>query len=288
MKSKLKKILPLAVVLTLFLGISIAIYFNSHRLFVLFEELGVFCNQVSIVENDGKLNTKEYTLSELEADERVTIDQSMMLVNTQYMLGESFVPDVSEYKDTDVFMSKCMLEAYASLSANIFEKFDKKLYVSSDFRTAEEQEQLYLDDPLTATKVGASEHQTGLALDVYVAYYAGDGFIKSPVGRFVNTECWKYGFIIRYPSYGEDETGIRFEPWHIRYVGQPHANIIYNNHLTLEEYILSLEIGQWYESCGYFICRQAMVDGELILPESFKSCTVSPDNTGYYIVTVKK
>lgn len=274
--------------LTLFLGVSIAIHFNSHRLFVLLEGLGVFCDPLSIVENDGEFKTEKFTLSELEADERITIDQSMMLINTEYMLDKSFVPDVSEYKDTDVYMNKCMLESYARMSADIIEKFDKKLYVSSDLRSTEEQEQLYLDDPLTATMPGASEHQTGLALDVYVAYFAGDGFIKSPVGRFVNAECWKYGFIIRYPSYGEDETGIRFEPWHIRYVGQPHANIIYNNHLTLEEYILSLEVGQWYEADGYLFCRQAAVDGELSLPESFNSCTISPDNTGYYVVTVQK
>lgn len=272
----------------LFLALSLLIHLNSHVFFVWFEKSGIFLDPVDVSEVGEGESFKNYNILELKADERVTFDQSMMLVNTEHMLGEGFVPDVSEYKDTDVFMSRCMLEAYAALSADIFERFDKKLYVSSDFRTSEEQEQLYLDDPLTATKVGASEHQTGLALDVYVAYYAGDGFIKSPVGRFVNTECWKYGFIIRYPAFGEDETGIRFEPWHIRYVGQPHANIIYNNHLTLEEYILSLEIGQWYEVDGYLYCRQVAVDGELILPESFTACTVSPDNTGYYIFTIEK
>ncbi len=288
MKSKIKIILPIALVLALFLAFSLLIHLNSHVFFVWFEKSGIFLDPVDVSEVDGGESFKKYNISELKEDERFTFDQSMMLVNTEHMLSEGFVPDVLEYKDTDVFMSKCMLEAYACLSADILEKFDKKLYVSSDFRSAEEQEQLYLDDPLTATKVGASEHQTGLALDVYVAYYAGDGFIKSPVGRFVNSECHKYGFIIRYPSFGEDVTGIRFEPWHIRYVGLPHANIIYNNHLTLEEYVLSLEIGQWYEVDGYLYCRQAAVDGELTLPESFESCTVSPDNTGYYIVTIEK
>lgn len=287
MKSKIKKLLPIAIALLLFAALSLLIYLNSHVFFVWLEDSGIFLDPVEMPIADG-VKLDKVAISELEKNEKVTFDQSMMLVNTEFMLSESFVPDVAEYKDTDVFMSRCMLEAYAALSADIIEKFDQKLYVSSDLRSAEEQEQLYLDDPLTATKPGASEHQTGLALDVYVAYFAGDGFIKSPVGRFVNTECWKYGFIIRYPSFGEDETGIRFEPWHIRYVGQPHAKLIYNNHLTLEEYILSLEIDRWYEVDGYLFCRQSATNGELTLPESFKSCTVSPDNTGYYIVTVEK
>lgn len=287
-KQFFKKTLPIFAVVVIFAAISLGIHFNSDKLFVFFEKNGVFLKSVEISEVASHDGFREYGISELKSDKRVVFDQSLILVNTEYMLSEEFEPDIKEYKDTDVYMNACMLDAYAALSADIIEKFDKKLYVSSDFRTDEEQEQLYLDDPLTATRVGASEHQTGLALDVYVAYYSGSGFIKSPVGRFVNSECWKYGFIIRYPSYGEDETGIRFEPWHIRYVGQPHATIIYNNRLTLEEYVLSMKTGQWYEADGYLICRQASPDGKIFLPESFSSCTVSPDNTGYYIVTVEK
>lgn len=287
MKNKIKKSLPIAIALVLFVALSLVIHLNSHAFFVWIERTGIFLDPIEMsVADDLKLD--KVAISELEKNDKVTFDQSMMLVNTEYMLSESFVPDVAEYKDTEVFMSRCMLEAYAALSADIIEKFDQKLYVSSDFRSAEEQEQLYLDMPDTATKPGASEHQTGLAVDVYVAYFAGDGFVKSPIGRFVNTECHKYGFIIRYPSFGEDETGIRFEPWHIRYVGKPHAKIIYNNHLTLEEYIFSLEIDRWYEVDGYLFCRQSADNGELTIPESFASCTVSPDNTGCYIVTVEK
>lgn len=288
MKSKIKSILPIAVALIVFFALSLAIYLNSHIIFILFEKNGAFLDNVQFEKADKAENFRKYSFSELENDSRVTFDQSLMLVNTEYVLGEGFVPEISEYKDTDVYMNLCMIEAYGRLSAAVNEKFDKKLYVSDDFRTEEEQKQLYAEMPDTATKPGASEHQSGLALDVYTAYFAGDAFIKSPVGRFVNSECWKYGFIIRYPSFGESITGIRFEPWHIRYVGQPHANIIYNNHLTLEEYILSLEIGQWYEVDGYLFCRQSAVDGELTLPESFAAGTVSPDNTGYYIVTVEK
>jgi D-alanyl-D-alanine carboxypeptidase len=288
MKRKILKILPVAAVVTVFFAATLGIHYNQRELFVFFEKHGMFSSPVYVSVYKSESEMREYALADLKKDSRVSFDQSLMLVNTEYMLDDGFVPHISEYKDTDVYMNHCMLEAYASLSAAVSEEFGEKLYVSDDFRTAKEQEQLYIDMPDTATKAGASEHQTGLALDVYAAYFAGDAFIKSPIGRFVNSECYKYGFIIRYPSFGEDVTGIRFEPWHIRYVGHPHAKIIYNNHLTLEEYILSIEIGRWYEVDGYLFCRQAAVDGELTLPEGFKSCTVSPDNTGYYIVTVEK
>lgn len=288
MKRKILKILPIALVLIIFVALTLAIYFNQRELFVFFEKEGLLTSPVYFSSYQDSIVMEEYDISDLKSDGRITFDQSLMLVNTNEMLSDDFEPDIAEYKDTDVYMNVCMLQAYAALSDAVRNEFGEKLYVSDDFRTAEEQEKLYIEMPDTATKAGASEHQTGLALDVYVAYYAGDAFIKSPIGRFVNTDCYKYGFIIRYPSFGEDATGIRFEPWHIRYVGQPHASIIYNNHLTLEEYIDSLEIGKWYESEGYLVCRQALNDGKLTLPKDFESCTISPDNTGYYIVTVKQ
>lgn len=287
MKKKTKLIIIISVIAALVCIAVTVICLNFHKIYLFCEKNGLFCREISVNEISAG-DTHAYSLSELEQMPNVRFEQSLMLVNTQYTLGDSFVPEISEYKSTTVFMNDCMLDAYAKLSAAVTQKTGKKLYVSSDFRSAEEQEALYLEDPLTATLVGASEHQTGLALDVYVARYSGDSFIKSRSGRFVNSECWKYGFIIRYPSYAEDVTGIRFEPWHIRYVGAPHAQIIYNSHITLEEYIISLEIDQWYEAEGYLVCRQSLDEqGRLDLPESFESVVISPDNTGYYVVTVK-
>ncbi len=282
--------LAAAIMLALVVGVvvSAVVYYNIHNIYVFSQDIGLFRVPIEVKSVDID-DVGEYTLDALRADPRVIFDQSLMLVNTQYMLDDDFKADVLEYKDTTVFMNRPMLDSYAALSAAVKQKTGEKLYVSSDFRTAEEQEELYREDPNTATLPGASEHQTGLALDVYVAYYAGDGFIKSESGRFVNSRCWKYGFIIRYPSYGEEITGIRFEPWHIRYVGHPHSDIIYNNHITLEEYVGSLSLNVWYEANGYYICRQIMSErATLELPEQYESCIISPDNTGAYIITVKK
>lgn len=288
MKKKIKIIIIIAAAAILLAAITIVLYLNWHNIFLFCEKNGFFCREIEIEERED-LDLAEYSLSDLEKDSRVTFDQSLMLVNTLYTLPHGFEPQVSEYKSTTVYMNNCMLDAYASLSAAVTEKTGKKLYVSSDLRTEEDQEVLYQEDPLTATVPGASEHQTGLALDVYVAYFSGDGFIRSKSGRFVNSKCWEYGFIIRYPSYAEDVTRIRFEPWHIRYVGHPHSDVIYNNHITLEEYILSMDSDTWYEIDGYFVSRQKLSsDQSFLMPTDFSSCMISPDNTGNYIITIKK
>ena len=283
---KIKKIIIIAIAAVLCLAAVLAFILNYHHVYAFSERLGLFRApiEIEVADDNGFI---EYPIEVLLASDKVRFDQSLMLINVQYPLGEAFVPDVVEYNDTTVFMSRPMIDAYASLSAAVKEKTGNKLYVSSDLRTREEQEELYQDDPNTATVPGASEHQSGLALDVYVAYYAGDGFLKSPSGRYVNSHAHEYGFIIRYPSYGEEVTGIRYEPWHIRYVGAPHASVIYQNHITLEEYILSLEIGEWYAMDGYLVSRQE-IGNSLILPEEFKSCVISPDNTGCYIITIEQ
>ncbi len=231
---------------------------------------------------------EEAALDDMKADDKFLFNQSLLLINTEHMLSEDFEAETAEYRDTGVEMNACITTAYGALSDAVKTSTGDKLYVSSGIRDRVRQQELYEEDPETATIPGASEHETGLCMDVYVAYFAGDGFLKSRAGQFVNSHCDEYGFIIRYPSYGEKKTGIRFEPWHIRYVGFPHSEIIYNNRLTLEEYIFSLEEGVCYEADGYFITRQRPVDGKVYVPTGCDSYTVSPDNTGCYIITGKK
>ena len=242
--------------------------------------------EISVKKNKGTM--EEYSLEDMQENAIFQFNQSLMLINTEHMLPEDFVAETAEYKDTGVDMNACITTAYGALSDIVKARTGEKLYISSGIRDRKRQQELYEEDPETATIPGASEHETGLCLDVYVAYYAGDGFLKSEAGQFVNSHCDEYGFIIRYPSYGEKETGIRFEPWHIRYVGFPHSEIIYNNGLTLEEYIDFLEEGVCYEAEGYLIIRQRPKDGKVQVPAGCDSYIVSPDNTGCYIITGKK
>ena len=80
---------------------------------------------------------------------------------------------------------------------------------------------------------GTSEHQLGLALDI-IAEYGGD---SNATWTWLKENCWRYGFILRYPADKEDVTGISFEPWHFRYVGVSTAREITEQGLCLEEYL---------------------------------------------------
>lgn len=235
---------------------------------------------------DDDLTLTEMTLSDLLNDSRVSLNQSMMLINTSRMLPEDFIPDIGEYKDSGVIMNTCLMDAYAEIAAEVGAQFDKKLYIRSAYRTAEEQqEQINTRGTAIATAVGASEHQAGLSLDVYVPYYAGAAFIQDPAGQWVNTNCKDYGFIIRYPYYGEKETGTAYEPWHLRYVGFPHAQLIMENHLTLESYMELFEVGSFYRYGDYLMSRQT---GDTFhIPADFTSAVISPDNCGNYFLTFK-
>ena len=79
---------------------------------------------------------------------------------------------------------------------------------------------------------GTSEHQTGLALDVSK---------NQKIYKWVGENCWKYGFIVRYPDDKIDITGIIYEPWHLRYVGKEMAKDIYDSGLCLEEYLEAMK-----------------------------------------------
>lgn len=91
-----------------------------------------------------------------------------------------------------------------------------------------------------SAKPGQSEHQTGLCTDVSspsVNYQLTTDYGEAPEGKWLAEHAHEFGFIIRFPQGKEDITGYQYEPWHIRYVGQPAADEIYEKGITLEEYL---------------------------------------------------
>lgn len=108
------------------------------------------------------------------------------------------------------------------------------LYWNNQVRVnGEEYASLYSAYPLR------SEHQLGLAIDVS---YKTDGdrlsesVEDSEIGKFIISDGYKYGFILRYPKDKTEITNYGYEPWHMRYVGKELAQYLYENNLTLEEY----------------------------------------------------
>jgi zinc D-Ala-D-Ala carboxypeptidase len=91
---------------------------------------------------------------------------------------------------------------------------------------------------LTA-KPGYSEHQTGLADDLGDASGAcgiAECFATTPAGTWLKANSWRYGWILRYPKGFDDITGITWEPWHFRYVGEELAAEMHRTDVrTLEQ-----------------------------------------------------
>ena len=89
---------------------------------------------------------------------------------------------------------------------------------------------------------GTSEHQLGLAVDVIDTRFWAleEEQADLPAQQWLMENCWKYGFILRYPADKTHVTGIIYEPWHYRYVGKELAAELHELGITLEEYIQSL------------------------------------------------
>ena len=84
-----------------------------------------------------------------------------------------------------------------------------------------------------SARPGHSEHQTGLAFDLN---RAASSFEGTPAALWIEAHCAQYGFIVRFPKGKEAFTGFIYEPWHVRYVGQPLAQELTDSGLCLEEY----------------------------------------------------
>ncbi|MBR4201491.1 MAG: D-alanyl-D-alanine carboxypeptidase family protein [Oscillospiraceae bacterium] len=172
------------------------------------------------------------TVAGMEVKDGITYIQGVMIVNKTYSLPASYNPQGLLPEAQAAFA-----EMQAGAKADGY-----TLTSASDFRSYETQETLYNNyvardgkekaDTFSA-RAGHSEHQTGLTIDVN---YAGDEFNSTPEAKWLADNCWKYGFIIRYPQGKEAATGFKYESWHIRYVGKELAQKITESGLCLEEY----------------------------------------------------
>ncbi len=128
----------------------------------------------------------------------------------------------------------------------------------SGWRSRREQQQIY-DDSLRdngkeftenfVALPGCSEHQTGLAIDLALRRNEIDfirpDFPYTGICQTFRQKAPYYGFVERYPKAKANITGIAHEPWHFRYVGKPHAEVMTEHGLVLEEYISFLKNHQY-------------------------------------------
>lgn len=120
---------------------------------------------------------------------------------------------------------------------------DHSYYIVSAYRSYYSQESIFkgwcdiygFEEASTiSSQAGHSEHQTGLTMDLDSLEQS---YGNTPEGIWLAENCYKYGFIIRYPKGKDEITGYAYEPWHVRYLGKSTAKLVYNSGLTLEEFL---------------------------------------------------
>ncbi len=104
----------------------------------------------------------------------------------------------------------------------------------ASFATREECEKYVLT---FSTKPGTSEHQSGLSLDMHNLPSAQQAFADKPEAKWLAENCYRFGFILRYPKDKQEITNIIYEPWHFRFVGREAATEMHELNMCLEEYI---------------------------------------------------
>ncbi len=111
--------------------------------------------------------------------------------------------------------------------------------VKSLMKQGLDEEEAYNRAAMTVAVPGTSEHQLGLAFDFFSKDHTtlDQDFADTEAGKWLEANCARYGFILRYPADKTGITGIEYEPWHFRYVGERAAGEITADGLCLEEYL---------------------------------------------------
>ena len=169
-----------------------------------------------------------------------------LLINREHPLKPDYIPDDLVYANIPFYAPqdspKRMLRRQAAKAVQ--ELFHRSIEMKvnligiSGYRSYERQQQLNTGSSYVAP-AGASEHQSGLALDVScpaVSWERTDDFAHRLEGKFLHDYAPLYGFILRYPQGKEKITGYAYEPWHIRYVTKSLALYLSLTGMTLDEY----------------------------------------------------
>lgn len=241
---------------------------------------------------------------------------SLILVNggNEYKWNEDGMKSIMEVRNNDdtdcyeVMDNDVMARAEAAEAMNsMIKDFSKEtghtdIRVDSAYRSVEEQQSIYdsAEDKTNVSEPGFSDYHTGYSIDLNVVSEEGESLDFDGTGDYewFMKNCYKYGFITRFPEGKDSLTGQSYRPWHFRYVGIVHAAYMFQNGLCLEEYIKKLESfpydgthletvdpsGKKYE-IYYFAADTATTLTSVAVP-SGSEFEISGNNSNGFIVTV--
>lgn len=188
-----------------------------------------------------------------------------MLVNFEYRLPDGYEPP-DLVLASELMGDSCTVEhpnsmiryevglyLKAMFEAAYSEGVDVKFRINSSCRTMDEQWALWnkrvamdphygedpYNDPVGVMPGNASEHVAGLAFDIASEAFPYESFLfaNTAEGKWLAANAHRFGFILRYPENKTHITGIKYEPWHFRFVGIENAYAIFESGLCLEEFL---------------------------------------------------
>ena len=185
-------------------------------------------------------------------------DWSLRLVRSDMLLDSGFVPPLEEIERGEsidaraaaalkILIAEARADGYSVYVCSGYRSYETQLIIYDKHIEEYQQQGMTLEEAHAATLLavnypGGSEHQLGLAVDLLEyekqdmqPYIGGSGLML-----WLEEHCAEYGFIVRYPEGKTDITGVEYEPWHLRYVGDCAAYIMEND-LCLEEFLALLD-----------------------------------------------
>ena len=243
--------------------------------------------------------------------------ESMILVNADNPVGEGFQPPALKslkslitqpvkLDDDSIQADPCVADAMNAMLSAAKADGEATMRIQNGYRSYKRQKEIFdstvnyhktqekktEQEAMTITKSkvavpGYSEHHTGLCFDFGSVEADGIPFGQTAHAAWLKNNVYKYGFIIRYPEDKQSITGTIPEPWHVRYVGLPHSEIMQKQGLCLEEYWQALQSGPITETVdsGTYQVYYAPEGGSLTLPQGER--TIASDGRGGVVVAVK-
>lgn len=186
-----------------------------------------------------------------------------ILVNNSHAMADGYVPelvtvdntsfkfDARAAEDLNTMLADARTEGLSPMICSSYRSWERQTalfekQVEKQQNTGLTYEEAYEQAKTVVAYPGTSEHQTGLAADIVATSHQllDDSQADTAEQQWLMNNCWKYGFILRYPLGKSEYTSIIYEPWHYRYVGREVAQYITENGLCLEEYWQLLEAQQ--------------------------------------------
>lgn len=231
-------------------------YFNNDYLdrYIAYKEKNKEMPNIQIIKNvNMNLDLVPYE----NITKAKNLNTEKILVNKYYYLENSYVPENLEnisnrYALNNMKLTKVAKEAFEEM-ASAAKKENYNIIAMSCYRSYDYQISLYnkyvkadgreIADTYSG-RPGHSEHQTGLACDVYNGKETYTNFEKTKEFTWMQEHAHEFGFILRFPKEKETETGYVYESWHYRYVGKDVASYIKEHNITYEEYYATI-IKDW-------------------------------------------